>query len=190
MMEQDSGLPAFLTSEPDQQSPFTVLVAYEDLDTGKQAKRTCDILEQRLGLDFKLSTQMWKFDVLNIPKLREMATNDAISADLLMLSMHGEHDLPDAVKDWIDAWLAQGARAIALVALLQSERENPQPARPYLREVARRGGLEFFAPSEKQAIAGQSRPELSITRVSDIPIELAAPAANDFVPAQRWGLNE
>jgi len=58
-----------------------VVIAYEDFETGKQAKRTFDFLAEQLKDECQFTNQMWKFDVLNIPKLREMAAKDAAGAE-------------------------------------------------------------------------------------------------------------
>ena len=68
---------------------FNVVIAYEDFETGKRAKKTYDFLVENLGHDARFSNQMWKFDVLTIPKLREMAAKDATAADIIIISCHG-----------------------------------------------------------------------------------------------------
>ncbi len=124
---------------------FNVVIAYEDFETGKQAKKTYDYLVEHLGDECAFTNGMWKFDVLAVPKLREMAAKDAAGADIIILSMHGTNDLPRDVKSWIELWLTEKGNAIALVGLfgnVNDARENP--TRAYLAEVARRGRMEFF----------------------------------------------
>ncbi|MGH7971380.1 MAG: hypothetical protein ACREIC_21895, partial [Limisphaerales bacterium] len=85
---------------------FTVLIAYEDFDTGKLAKRTYDFLVENLGRDCSFVNQMWKFDVLGIPNLREIAVEDAARADIIIISSRGD-ELPEHIKLWVEAWLAE-----------------------------------------------------------------------------------
>src|SRR5438105_1310923 len=66
-----------LTSGLEAQPELNVVIAYEDFETGKRAKTTYDFLSENLGTNCKFSSQMWKFEVLGIPKLREMAAQDA-----------------------------------------------------------------------------------------------------------------
>lgn len=49
------------------------------------------------------------------------------------------------VRLWIEAWVVEPVRAIALVALFDRPREQTLEARNYLAEVARRGQMAFFA---------------------------------------------
>jgi hypothetical protein len=136
--------------EPDES--FKVVIAYEDFETGKHAKRTYDFLVESLGRNWHFENQMWKFDVLTIPKLREIASDDAAAADIVVISCHG-HELPAHIKAWIDSWLVEATKPLALVALFDGQRYDlarPRNAvRAYLSEVARKGGMEFFAQPDE-----------------------------------------
>src|ERR1051325_527110 len=83
---------------------INVVIAYEDFETGKHAKKTYDFLVEHLSEQCRFINQMWKFDVLSIPKLREMAAKDAAMADIVIVSCHGAEDLPADVKAWIELW--------------------------------------------------------------------------------------
>ncbi len=127
---------------------FDVVIAYEDLETGKHAKKTYDFLLEHLGLNCQFTNQMWKFDVLNIPKLCDMAARDAAAADIVIISCHGRTDLPQQVKTWIEKWQVEKGNAIALVALFDSPNENIHQTleiREFLCGVAKAAHMEFFA---------------------------------------------
>jgi len=126
---------------------FNVVIAYEDFDTGKHAKETYDLLVKNLSQECRFANQMWKFEVLGIPKLREMAAKDALMADIIIISCQGAHDLSADVQAWIHSWICEQSNALALVALFGdggSQRESHQ-LRAYLAEAAKRAGMEFFA---------------------------------------------
>ena len=130
---------------------FNVVIAYEDFDTGKHAKETYDFLVHNLGRECRFANQMWKFDVLGIPKLREMAAKDALMADIIIISCHGGHDLSADVKAWITSWTHGGSNAVALVALFgnASPYSESELIRAYLADVAKGARMEFFAqPSD------------------------------------------
>src|ERR1041385_735669 len=86
---------------------FSVVIAYEDFDTGKHAKKIYDYLAEHLKHEIQFTHQMWKFDVLAVSKLREMAAKDAVRADIIIVSAHGGADLPSEVKAWTEQWLAE-----------------------------------------------------------------------------------
>jgi hypothetical protein len=195
-MQHTQSTPSFGSPEPDFNPGFNVVIAYEDFETGKHAKKTYDFLVENLGHDCPFSNQMWKFDVLNIPKLREMAVRDATQADIVLISSHGRGDLPDAVKSWIDCWLAEPRNAIALVALFACPREETartRVIRAYLASVAKQGKIEFFAqpddwPGRRQPdgfLPLPSRAELNGRILSTL-----AGAVQKDLSFPRWGIDE
>lgn len=169
-------------------SPFNVVIAYEDLETGKHGKKTFDLLVEHLSEECSFNNQMWKFDVLSVPKLREMAAKDAADADIIIISTHGKSDLPDDVKAWIEQGLAGKPRAIALVALFDRDDYVNNPARSYLAGMAQRAHIDFFSqpaqrPKEEGAVFDDwedSNKNLSA---------LVGLAQHDR-DASHWGINE
>src|SRR3954468_16519239 len=120
--------PPLEPAEKDAEATFNVVIAYEDFETGKQAKRTFDVLAEQLKNDCRFTNQIWKFDVLNIPKLREIAAKDAATADIVIISCRAKSELAPEVKAWIELWLAEQSQTIALVALLDSSPGFPMEA--------------------------------------------------------------
>lgn len=144
-MHESLNCPSFGASDLETNPTFKVVIAYEDFETGKHAKRTYDFLVENLGRECQLSNEMWKFEVLRIPKLREMAAKDATHADILLISSHGGRDLPDEVKHWLECWLQAPGEPLAVVALFDRPREQTLAVRAYLADVARRANTAFFA---------------------------------------------
>lgn len=144
-MQETLNCPSFGASDLETNPTFNVVIAYEDFETGKRAKKTYDFLVENLGRECQLANQMWKFEVLRIPKLREMAVRDAATADILLVSCHGGTDLPAEVKHWLESWLQAPGEPLALVALFDRPREHTLAIRSYLASVARRAKTAFFA---------------------------------------------
>ena len=140
---QTLSLPAFGSSDADGNPALNVVIAYEDLETGKRAMKTYDYLVEHLGDQCLFANQMWKFDVLAVSKLREIAAKDAAAADMIIISAHEGNQLPHEVKAWIERWLGYKTRASALVGLFGSESVD-NPVRDYLAGVAKRARIEFF----------------------------------------------
>ena len=150
----------------DAKPQFNVVIAYEDFAAGLHAQETCDFLARNLERELTLDSQMWKFDVLGNPKLREMATRDAAEADLIMISTHGDGDLPQEVKDWIDEWTGQLSSAIALVKLTDRNpccHPDDDVIRSYLQSVAQRAGMDFFAQPDDWPDRGE---DFSLEQIS------------------------
>lgn len=191
-------LPPLESLETESNPAFNVLIAYEDFETGKHAKKTYDFLAENLRRDCSLTNQMWKFDVLSIPKLREIAVRDAVAADIIIVSSHGD-EIPEQVRKWIASWLMEGTNALALVALFagpQNHLPGSSAARQYLADVAKRGHMEFFAqPDEWPGRRSNADGALSFqgglamnertlsTLAGVVPREVS-------IPVPRWGINE
>ena len=193
-MRNTVGLFSFTASEFETNPSFSVMIAYEDFESGKHAKRTYDVLAENVGTNYKCSNQMWKIDVLTVPVLREMAARDAAGADMVIISVRGTRDLFPELKDWLRLWLVTPGRTKSLVALVDS-RERQSESWPgicaFLSEAARQAGVEFFAQPGDTA---SSSPENFI--LSRNPASLGD---NFFTRANleryernfpRWGINE
>lgn len=128
---------------------FNVVIAYEDFETGKQAKQIYDFLVEHLGSGCPFANQMWKFDILNLPPLHEVAVRDARRADIVIVSTRSGR-LPARVRAWLQAWLAAPCNTVALVGLCGGPREEAAQTREYLAGIARQGNLEFFAHPEAE----------------------------------------
>src|SRR5262249_15063283 len=87
---------------------------------------------------------VWEFGALNYPHLREQAAAEALGADLIVISVRGDAELPDHVKNWIGRWAPRKRGEAALVALLQQDPGSCEPLDDYLRQVAEQGRMDFF----------------------------------------------
>ena len=136
---------------------------------------------------------MWKFDVLSIPKLREIAVRDAVLADIILISSHGD-PLPDHVLKWAESWSMEGSQALALVALFdrpESQNGSLKSVREYLADLAKRGQMEFFAQPNFWPGAAQRNSPFYVASNS-VPSDrtfspLTGAGYRDAVP--RWGIN-
>jgi hypothetical protein len=182
------------TSDLEPDPIFNVVIAYEDFETGKQAKETYDFLVNNLRHECRFENQMWKFDVLSIPKLREMAAKDALMADIIIISCRGAHELSPDVKAWIDSWTYGRSNAIALVGLFGKDTEDSDNngIRDYLADVAKRARMEFFA--QPNALSFQRFNESFASDRGAKGDEKALSALAGIVSREQtfphWGINE
>ena len=127
---------------------FRVVMAYDDFASGKRAMATCNFLVYRLGGGIELRSSMWKFDVLRSAKLNQMAVDDAIEADVIIVANSRNGGLPDEVKKWVENWVPRKpARDSVLVALLDFTGEDVQAsaqARTFLKEAAASAKIDFL----------------------------------------------
>ena len=187
---QSLSLPAFGSSDREANPALNVVIAYEDLETGKRAMKTYESMVHQLGDQCLFTNQMWKFDVLAVPKLKEIAAKDAASAEIVIVSAHDGNELPKEVKAWIEMWLSYKSGASALVALFDGgTAENP--IRAYLTEVARRGKMEFFCEPGAWPASGNTRSVNTFTQpLNEKTFSFLANATPEAPSFSHWGINE
>ena len=193
-MQRLASYPPDVTADFEAAPAFNVVMLYEDFETGKNAKLTYDYLVENLGPECRFTNQMWKFDVLSIPKLGEMAAKDASSADIVVFSSHGDA-LPKEVKEWTEQWLAEKRQGIALVALFDRSDNfsgGTPPARDYLAEVARRAQMDFFSqPDEWPGYTkAPEKPQQATVSTNQKALSVLAGAVQMEFTNSRWGINE
>ncbi|MBE0543175.1 MAG: hypothetical protein IH623_17660 [Verrucomicrobia bacterium] len=173
-------------------SVFHVVVVYEDYAAGHHANETCNFLLSQLGDEFEVRCGMWKFDILRLPHLRQIAAAEASGADVVIVAGRGTSPLPSEVTQWVDGWLpGHSKRGVALIAILDVA-ANPlsvvPPAFAYLQQVATTADMEFFPHFMEFRRSNLPPPE------DFIPPEVAAaqPANPPVSPMtdQHWGINE
>ena len=154
-----SWFPMALKAEPAQarvsgvsvKPALEVLLLYEDLGTALRAKHSLDRMPLQFGAEVKMSTRLWRLDLLSQPLLAERAAIEASAADVIVLSLHSHRQLRAEVRDWLNRWLDHKAdRPCVLAALLDTELSEPNPRHPvlaYLRRVAETAGADLFCGS-------------------------------------------
>lgn len=188
-MQTKVNFSSLASSDSSVNTNFNVVVVYEDFETGKSAKKICDFLAGNLGPNCRVTQQMWKFAVLEIPNLRDMAVKDAAQADVIIVASQGTNRFPAAFKQWAEQWLEEKPNAMALVALFAApayESEVCQRSRAYLSQLATRGRMEFFA--QPDSLLGSARFQIPIN--DHQTASTFASYLDRDVSFPRWGINE
>jgi len=152
---------------------FTAVMAYEDASTAERAKKAWNYLVSTLRGHSEPGLRLWKFDVLRIREMRDVAARDAARADMILIATRGTLDLPAEVKVWIDGWLAHKGEAqddqSTLAVLFDAPPDKvgvPALAQfAYLQRAARRGNMDSLVSTFDQSGATTefSRPPLGRT---------------------------
>jgi hypothetical protein len=177
-------------ARPGRKSAFHVVMAYDDFTAGKRAMDACNFLGFQLGDGVELRSNMWKFDILRHARLYEMAVEDAIEADVIIVANASDAGLPDEVVSWIDAWVPRKrGQTAALVALLDFTGDSREAARTQaLLKRAAAGAKIDFLPH------GIESPEPSARAAATPPPQPASRPAADRLASgsgpEGWGLND
>jgi hypothetical protein len=171
---------------------FNVVLAYEEIVGGMEAKQFFGALAVTHQTLFQFRCQIWKFEVLGIPQLFEAAVRDASRADMIVIAKR-KPQFSGEVKRWMQISLAsRGARSHRLVVLLSGK-------------ATRRGGESEACASARQLVKGSGASvlckeiEWGITAPEFAgEVTEARPKAGRRLPAffsmtagqPRWGINE
>lgn len=130
-------------------TPAAAMIVHEDEATCQRAKAALNEWSRRFDpTGTGIKTKLWKLDSLAQPLMNELAIVEAVTADVLVLSLHGTRELPEAVHDWLGGWLERKEeRPYSLGIILDphvlSQGKN-HPVVAYLEQVAAIGAAEVF----------------------------------------------
>jgi hypothetical protein len=137
---------------------FNVVVAYEDFNAAKRAAKMVERLQSQLYPAIQIAAESWKFELIGDSRLRALATDAADHAEMLILALTDDGELPFYLKQWLEAWaLFEHGEPRALVMLHDFSSADIEwlPLRAYLQGVAEKGNLDLFLYGEG-AIIGRS----------------------------------
>jgi hypothetical protein len=186
---QTRRLPAFGSSDTEINSALNVVIAYEDLETGKRAMKTYEYMVEQLGNQCLFANQMWKFDVLVVPKLKEIAAKDAAAAEIIIVSAHEGRELPRDIKNWLELWLTYKSQTTALVGLFGAESVET-PVRTYLEEIARRAKIAFFCQPGIWPGTAKDPDRASAWKRNEKTLSFLTSNVRDEPAISHWGINE
>ena len=128
---------------------FNVVIIYEDRAAGKRAKHFYDNLIHDLEDECDFCLDLWNFQVLAISAIWDSAVQVAGQADFVILSLHGKAGLPVEIRELIETCSRliadSNAGLIALVDKPQTRGGSAASTLAYLRSVATKTGIDFFA---------------------------------------------
>ena len=135
-----------MLSRRSQPTRFNVVIMYEDFGTGRRAKKGLDYVAEELGNDLEFRHSMWRLDILQKPKLNAMLPPALAEADLLLISLREDRQLPAKISALIDERLTQTPNHdCALIALFESAHSVIRSSvYACLANLARRHRLDFF----------------------------------------------
>ena len=130
---------------------FRIVLLHEDRVSGIRGSAVLERLAGQLETEVgQLDTDIWKFAVLCEPALSARALDHLRRANMIIISVGGQVELPGHIRDIIEqALYFRVSPAAAMVALLDHEPgpgshiELPR-AGLYLQNLAARTGLDFF----------------------------------------------
>jgi hypothetical protein len=128
------------------------------MSTCYRARELFRNLVNELGHQCEVIKHLWLLPELRSPELRAIAADEVFSADLVVISVHRDAQLPVEITEWIELWMRRTRdHAPILLVLLDCavQPDDPwSPMHPWLDEIARKGNMELFVQSEE--LSGRS----------------------------------
>lgn len=173
---------------------FQVFIAYEDLKSGLRSKAAVTRVLKELEWDVAPQVELCRFDLLRRPEVQDWAAREARQSDVVVVSAHGDGNLPDEVVEWIDRWTHEpGSPGNAIIASLDETARATAEANgtlARLRKVAAETGRNLFCH-----FGTTSKRVLECTvRCVRMRCERSFASEDDgtepWRPSPRWGINE
>ena len=144
----------------------SIVVIYEDAATRDRAVHLCNALAHRFSEELDFEFTWWRFKFLSEPEIARQAARAALEADLIVVSVHHEADLPLEVKAWFERWLSDQQPTEGALVVLHAPQEPVVPDQ-YLRLVALRANLDYLPLSNC---------EVNLGKTETLPESLSLPA--------------
>lgn len=182
-MNQDHPAPMTVSDTPPSaatnRNALKVAVIAAGGDSVPRARRLLDRLATELKPGFELQHSVWKFELLTSTTLRELATSEAVQADLVIVAPEAPGDLPPEVKMVFERWVREGRKGLVIL----SERAGweghdgdvaggPAPVVNYFRQLSAAWDFDFFQDAE-----GSPRARVAAPAVASLPAGELDPAS-------------
>jgi hypothetical protein len=130
-------------------SSLQVLLLYEDASTALRSKQLIDQIVEHVNMVVSFRLSLCRFDVLDLPVLRQDKVEEVLDSDIVVLAAHGDDDLPLCVRAWLETWLDRNPQQPrAVVMSLDEQTRNSTSANQiqcFLQTSASQAGVEVFA---------------------------------------------
>jgi hypothetical protein len=133
------------------QRPLRAVIIYNEVTDGKRAMHLLGNLAKGLGEDTEFQPLPWSFRLLADADWSDVAANDAVKADLLIIASNGPEPLPPSVVRWVESVISRKHGTNAAVISLTDSAESPSQRNSFslkaIQTAAHQAGLDFFAPT-------------------------------------------
>ena len=126
---------------------LAVVIIYEGRAAGRRAKYFYENLVRDLRGKYDVNLDLWSFPILAISQIGNLASQVAAKADIVILSLRGDAEIPAEIREWIETWsqlIADNDPALVLL-VVRHQTSKTCVAVDYLQVVANKLGIDFFA---------------------------------------------
>jgi hypothetical protein len=175
--------------DSEQIPPIHVFILYQDAPSGRRAMEVYQPLMLGLGNEFRFTQTMWKFDLLGIPNLADVAAAEMARADMIFVAISDPGNLSEPVKNWFEDSLPGEHCGPGALVLIHAHGETDPASvelKKWLDEIARERRMEFFV-NEGASLPEPSTLKLAFDAIGESRHEATV---NRSAPPRHWGINE
>jgi len=172
-----------------------VVIFYEEFADASRAVQKFDDIIQGLSGDRPVYATSWGFDLLGKRDLNTIILNDVSSADVIVVAMHGDRELPERVASWVAICTAAvQTKKPVLVALHDDGMEADGVAAPLcksLKDIACRTDAAFMCNHDLAQYVKHSAQKKPGNDGHDVQRTATNPAQTSAAENLRWwGIND
>jgi hypothetical protein len=181
LIDQCSGI---ANAKPVRRS-FEIVIIYENLVSAARALRACEFLRGEIGDTVSLAVNVWKMGMLADGDTRRSAANAASQAEVVIVSASGREEIPDAFRQWVEAWLHSGHEVRPAVFSLFGDHigDGALSIASFLKSQTARRGIEFFCHPPVDSSSLHRAPTLQRSLGAGTPFRDIDPA--EWRPGQK-----
>lgn len=128
---------------------FPAVILYQDHFTAIRAMEMYRQVARHFESEFTLTCEVWRFDVLQLPILKQNAGNQLTQARLILCSAHEGFQPAPEFQLWLESLLQKRTDSdcaiAAMIASLGGTKNLSDPFRCFLQELAHKSGMMFFS---------------------------------------------
>jgi hypothetical protein len=120
MMSSAQGCLSFADAQPKLSQDITLLLAYRDGGHRLLGRSYFERISELENAQGPWGITEWKFEMLVVPSLRDLAIKDAVESPLVVIAARGGEELSPGLRLWLKEWATQRLFPGMLVVLLSS----------------------------------------------------------------------
>ena len=134
---------------------FKFLIAYDHKESGLRAMDSYDRMLKQLGLDPPIAFCLWNIGVLEASELAATAAQDAMTANVVLISLVGDRAPSARFRSWLNMWGRKDrAQPTAFAVVLSPEYRRSSTGVEIalsLRQFASFAGLDYLSDNAATA---------------------------------------
>lgn len=145
MKPQNGDLPIKLPAQENKPVVVT-LIAYQDQCAGLHARDVFEHMVRKFQTECEFRHDLINMESLSVPTIRDLALEEAMDADMIILACHDDHELDSEVRQWCESWAgSKRDQEAVVVGVFDACPENGVgPARAYIEHLSLRGKMTFI----------------------------------------------